>query len=188
MTNTKTDLKTRLKNANSLLMITHGSKIHHAVIDILKIVIKEGSRGVYISINKPHKTIDENLTHEKINTKNIFYIDCITALAHHVPHERGGRVLYADHPSDLTTRGVVPMAINQFVLSVPGKKFILIDALRTLFLYNEPDVVARFVGLLIEKYAKLNTKIIVLTRAEDETTLIDDISYLFDEVLELEYD
>lgn len=174
-----------IEKAGSCLIMAHGETLKGTVLKVMKHLTKAGYSGIYISINVPHQTIDSLLKKEGIDTQNMFYIDCITALVHKMHHKKAGNVLYADHPLELKEDGTVMNEITQYLISVPGKKFVIIDTLRTLLLYNEPRIVSDFTKLLIMKTNEVDAKLITFTRKEHDEEFIKDISYRFDKTIEV---
>ncbi len=175
----------KIKKSETILVLVHSHGLKKIVSKIMGYLIKNKFSGIYISINVPHKTIDKLLKKEGLKTDKVIYIDCITATSHVIPTQKEDNVIFADHPSDLRHDGRIMNEISQFLISVPGKKYVVIDTLRTMLIYNEPAIVSEFTDRLIEVTKDSNSKLIVLTRKEDDEELIREISYRFDEIIDI---
>jgi hypothetical protein len=182
--NALSEIYARLDVTDSILLVVDGGMLHDYVVDVIKNVLSRDLYGIYVSLNKPHTTVESMLLRAGIDTKRIYFIDCVTKLAHKTLTKWDEHVIYAQGPHDLKSDGTIPAAINKFVYSAPGEKFLIIDALRTLFIYNEPDVVSAFIHSTLALTAAHDVKMIVLTRKGDKE-FIKLVSKAFDEILEI---
>lgn len=172
-------------DARCSLVVTHAWSMHDTMLDIVESLTKDGFSGIYISINRPHVSVLESLGRRGVGDEKLYFIDCVTSSVHHITHFKGDRVLYADTPRDLDKDGTISRAIEHYVSSVPGKKFVLIDALRTMLLYNEEVVVVDFIKNLLRRLSEYDMKLVVLTRREHDEELIRDLSGFFDSHIEV---
>ncbi len=128
--------------------------------------------GIYVSLNKTHESIENLLKKEKINTNKLFFIDCVTS------EQKRDDVLHIS-PREL---GKLSSAISTFIKDIPGKKFLLIDALSTLLIYNDENKVARFVKETIEFAAEKDVEVIALSPKTKGEELLNKIFNFFDKV------
>jgi hypothetical protein len=128
--------------------------------------------GIYVSLNKTHGSIDNLLTKDKINTSKLFYIDCVTQ------EQKEDEVMYI-HPTQLDT---LKSAIDIFIKEIPGEKFLILDALSTLLIYNHENKVAQFVKEIIEIAAQKNVDVIAFSPETKGEELLNKIFNFFDEV------
>jgi len=133
-----------------VLFIIDAKKYHKIHPKVLKMIIEEKCfAGIYITINKPYNTLIKYLKENRINTKNIFFIDAISRVA-------GGTIrmtkdcLFIPSPTQLTDLGI---ALTQALESMKhkGNKFIFLDSLSTLLIYNPFEVTAKFVHFIITR-------------------------------------
>lgn len=171
--------------AGSILIVAHGNFFNDVVLEAIRDLTSRDHYGIYVSLNKPYHTVKEFLDGNGIDTSVLYFVDCITALVHDKLDRGVERVLFAEHPADIEKDGSIPKNISKFLGSIGEEKFVLIDALRTMLIYNEPKVVSTFIHNLFSETDKFNTKIIVLTREEHDLELIGKIRSLFDEILVL---
>jgi hypothetical protein len=97
-----------------------------------------------------------------ISSEALFFVDCIT------PVQEGfsDYVSFAPNLSDLSSLSI---AINRIIDSVPGEKFLVIDAVHTLWIYHTPDVIAKFMqNLAEESYLKKTLLVAFMVDSEDK--------------------
>jgi archaellum biogenesis ATPase FlaH len=133
-----------------ILFIIDAKKYHKIHPKVLKLIIEEKCfAGIYITINKPYNTLIKYLKENGIDTKNIFFIDAISRVV-------GGTIkmtkdcLYIPSPTQLTDLAI---AMTQALESMKHKenKFIFLDSLSTLLIYNSFEVAAKFVHFIITR-------------------------------------
>jgi archaellum biogenesis ATPase FlaH len=123
----------------SKLIITPIEKLDKETIKIVKSL--PDIPVIYIALNKTQKSIEELLIKNGIDIKKIFFIDCVT------PSKIRGDVLYL-HPTQL---GDLYSAIEEFTKKIKGKKFLILDALSTLLIYNNQKKVEDFLDKVTQK-------------------------------------
>ncbi len=175
---------TRLDSADSMLVLVESDFLHEAITKFTKCLLQRDLYGIYLCLNKPHTSIKAAFSRTSIDTRRIFFVDCVTALAHKTLTRREENVIYASGLEDLSEEGAIPSAILKFFGSISGEKFLIVDALRTLFIYNEPKIVSAFVHSLLSLTKEHDVKLIILSRKGDNS-FIKLVSKAFDEVLEL---
>ena len=165
------------------LAVVDSKKYQKANIDIIKSLVKEGTPGVYVTLNRSYENVKELFENEKINTRNVIFIDAVTKTA-------GGKVekrddcLYIGGPKNLSD---ISIAMDQAIMAIPVKdKFLFFDSLSTLLLYNDVRIVAKFVHFISGKMRvwKIKGVIISLRRTSDKE-LIEELQPLCDVVLYL---
>ena len=133
---------------SSLLVITSVEKLQK---EINKKVKSFGKLpGIYVSLNKTQESTENLLKKSGINTKKLFFIDCVTS------KKTREDVLHIS-PNELE---LLSTAIKSFIDDIRGDKFLVIDALSTLLIYNSENEVARFAKKVTEHAARKDVKII----------------------------
>ena len=173
------DIK-KLGDSYSLLIISPINNLQYQINSTLKELTKSDILGAYISLNKPYISIKKVLNQEKIETDKIFFIDCISQLSEKCKEKE---VLHIRHPSDLTGLSI---AVTEFVEKIPNDKYIIIDALSTLLIYNKEELVIAFVKKLVEKTQENNFKMIIFTPETKGGDFVNKISLFFDKVINIE--
>ena len=143
---------------------------HYAQVNakVLKNLANEKNlKGIYITINRPYQSLIESYQEEGIAVDNIFFIDAITKTT-------GGRevdannCIFLDSPTNLTD---IAIALKQAVeLMGDAKKFIFLDALSTLLIYNSSQSVIKFAHFLTGRMRAWNCEgaIISMQKEMDE--------------------
>ncbi len=155
----------------SVLVVTSVEKLQNGINSVIKTLSSTDMSTVYISLNKQHQSVIKSLNESKINPKKIFFIDCISS------NKNSEDVLYIN-PRDLDD---LNYAINTFIKQIEGKKFVLIDSLATLLLYNKVDRVAKFVKILTEYSSQKDVQVVALSQKTAEE-LLSKIYNFFDNV------
>ena len=109
---------------SSKLIITDVENLQNKINSVVK--SENNKTGIYISLNKTQKSMSQLFNKEKINISKIFFVDCVTS------NQEKNDVLHI-HPNDLDE---LSFAINTFVKEINKEKFLIIDALSTLLIYN----------------------------------------------------
>jgi KaiC/GvpD/RAD55 family RecA-like ATPase len=128
--------------------------------------------GIYVSLNKTHQSIEQSLIKENVDPKKLFFIDCVSS------QRISEDVLYV-HPTDLEK---IKLAIKEFIKDIPGKKFLIIDALSTFLIYNDENKVAAFVQEINEYASRHQVDIIAISPITKGEELLTKIFNFFDEV------
>ncbi|MDY6765775.1 MAG: ATPase domain-containing protein [Candidatus Nanohaloarchaea archaeon] len=151
-------------------------------LDIMDYLIEDrGLPGVYVTINKPYTTMQDVFAEHGISMDSVFFVDAIAK-------ETGGElvdrdnVLYMDAPDDLTGMSIV---ISRAVEQMPdGQKFLFLDSLTTLTIYNTADTVSQFAHFLTGKMRSWDVAGVIMSLEEEvDEELIGKISQFCDCVL-----
>ena len=153
----------------STLIITPVEDLHEKIGNVLKGL--EGTLGIYISLNKTEKSINASFTKKGIDVKKVFFIDCVAK------EKSKEDVLYTS-PSNLNE---IIFSIKTFLDNIEGEKFIIIDALSTLLIYNNENNVATFVNDLL-KHSSPSTEILAFSPETKGEELLKKIFNFFDKV------
>jgi archaellum biogenesis ATPase FlaH len=153
----------------SKLIITPVEKIQREVNSNLKLL--QRSIGIYVSLNKTQKSIEQNLEAEGIAYSKIFFIDCVTS-------EKTKEEVLHISPSNLDD---LFFTIKSFNENIPGEKFLILDALSTLLIYNSENKVAAFVKELVN-LSPDKLRILAFSPKTKGEELLEKIFNFFDEV------
>lgn len=127
---------------------------------------------IYVSLNKTQKSVERILKNEGISVSKIFFIDCVT-------NEKTRDDVMHIPPTDLEK---LRFAIGSFIKEISGKKFLVIDALSTLLIYNDENKVAAFVKEVTEFASKKDVKVIAFSPKTKGEELLNKIFNFFDDV------
>ncbi len=170
-----------IKEKCSSLVITDVENIQNTSNDILKRFVDKSLAGAYVCINRPQHAVKRILDEQNIDMDKIFFIDCISSSL--LETKKEDNVMHISNPSDLTGLSI---AISEFIKRVPGDKYLLIDALGTLLIYNHVDTVIRFIRSVLEESSAEGVCTVMLTPKTEDPTLTDKIIPFFDKVIHQE--
>ncbi|MDY6762080.1 MAG: ATPase domain-containing protein [Candidatus Nanohaloarchaea archaeon] len=171
-----------LEEGEIALVVVDSDDYVETNMDVLDYLVEEeGLPGVYVTINKPYATIVDVFADHDVSTDSVFFVDAITK-------ETGGEeveqdnVLYMDAPDDLTGLSIV---ISRAVEEMPdGNKFLFLDSLTTLTIYNTADTVSQFAHFLTGKMRTWNVSGVIMSLEEEvDEELIGKISQFCDCVI-----
>jgi len=171
----------RLDGTKNFLVVSNAENLQKNVIDIVEFMIKERKiPGLYVSLNKPYTTIREILKKRKIED-NLSFIDTLGSSKNKLKKKKN--VLLLSNPADLTT---IAISIGAFSKQVKAKKFLIIDALSTLLIYNNLESVAKFIQSL-SSLASTNEDILMIFATSEckNDNLIQKITPFFDKVIKI---
>jgi KaiC/GvpD/RAD55 family RecA-like ATPase len=175
----------KLKNLSEYvaLAVVNAQKYQKINVDIIKEMVKAGTPGVYVTLNRPYDNIKALFAKEKIDTKNVIFIDGVSKTV-------GGKVekrddcLYIGGPKGLSD---ISLAMDQAIMAIPkGDKFLFFDSLSTLLLYHDVSVVAQFVHFISGKMRVWKVKgIIISLRRNKDQELIEELQSFCDLTLNI---
>jgi archaellum biogenesis ATPase FlaH len=154
----------------SVLFLTPVDRLQGSLVNVLKKL--ESTPGVYVSLNKTQKSTELFLKEKGIDTAKLFFIDCVTA------DKTRDDVLHVG-PADLV---LLADAIACFAREIKGDKFLIIDALSTLLIYNDENKVAQFVQRVTELASMNDVALFAFSPTTKGEELLSKIFNFFDEV------
>lgn len=168
------------------LFVTRKKTYAKTNMDILKILVDEKKlAGIYVTINRPYKNLVGVLKKNGIRTDNLFFIDCITKTGGGRP-EMTENCLYIASPQSLTELGV---ALTQATEAMGRKenKFLFLDSLSVMSIYNELATVAQFSHFLTAwlRLQQLKGGILISMEKEIDEKLLLILTELCDRVIEV---
>lgn len=180
------ELRKKLKSLKPhyiVLFITDPKEYHETNKMILKLLVNhERMSGIYITVNKPFSTLYQELKNDGINVDNIFFIDCITKTAGGKPNITEN-CLFMTSPRNLTELAI---ALTQAINSMRGSgdRFLFLDSLSTLLIYNTSDTIAQFSHFLVTRIRLCGLKgIFISVKRDVDEKLLATLSEFVDEVI-----
>ena len=153
---------------DEILLVTFDSNRHNEAVEkLMSAMVKGQSRGgVYINISQPTKTILERINEKNIPTKDIYFIDCITHMIKGESTEKNENITFIENPSSLEE---ITLYLDRMLLKVSSeKKFLFLDSLSSLLIYNNEHSVREFVHFIINKIRVKNIAGVILSIEKDE--------------------
>ena len=166
------------------LVLTSAKKYNEANIALTEYLVNvKNIPGVYVTLNKPYRTMKKSLE-GKVDLRMLIFIDAITK-------STGGKMeskdecLYLDSMQNLTDLGV---AIDQAIRAIPSdEKFILFDSLSTLLIYSQSGSVSKFIHFLTGKIRALNVNGVLLSLIHgEEDEFLSQLSMFCDQTIYLD--
>lgn len=154
----------------SLLIITSVEELENRIISAVKSF--KDIPGVYVSLNKTQKSTESILKKAGINTKKLFFIDCVTS------EKTKDDVLHIA-PTELD---LLSSAIHEFIKDIKGREFLIIDAFATLLIYNDENKVVKFIKEITELASQHDTEVAAFSPKTTEEELLNKIFNFFDKV------
>jgi hypothetical protein len=134
-----------------VVLISSKSENHSVVVsNMLDILVNERDMGgVYVSITKPYDFIRQAMQGANTPSNDMYFIDCISLMAGKAQQERRENVVFVENPSSLEE---VSMYVDRMLGRVKKpKKFLFIDSLSSLLIYNSTESVQEFTHSIINK-------------------------------------
>lgn len=147
----------KLPTNKIVLFLVDPRKYMKRNLGILKCLVNQNKfSGIYVTINRPFDTLTKVMKEEGIDIEKIFFIDCITKMVPASEHfslssksklEKTRNCIFIPSPSRLTEIG---LALSEALAGVenPQNKFLYLDSLSTLLIYNDIDTIVKFVHFL----------------------------------------
>ena len=137
---------------------------------------------VYVTVTKPYDTLVKQYEYLS-EAKNIKFIDCISRAAGILRSDVN--CVYIESPTMLEKLGLE--IINTFKeVDDNTKKFLVIDSLSNLIIYNDPDIVTEFFYHIVNRTRAKNIHIISLAIEEEELEkYLKRLIYLNDKILKV---
>lgn len=166
------------------LVLTTAKKYNEANVSLTSYMINtKGIPGVYVTLNKPYRTMKKSLE-DVVDLRMLIFIDAITK-------STGGKIeksdecLYLDSMQNLTDLGV---AIDQAIRAIPSEdKFLLFDSLSTLLIYSQSGSVSKFIHFLTGKIRALGVNGILLSLVHgEEDEFLSQLSMFCDQTIYLD--
>ncbi len=169
---------------DNLVMVTLDTRDYFdGVLELTKfLVMRKNLVGVYVTINRPFSSLRKALESKSVDLSKLIFIDNITAMA--IPTiQDTEECIYIDHPSDITTLNI---AISEILRRTEQKKFLIMDTISTLLLYNDAESVEKLLHSLSNKLRLLDTNAFFISiKSEENQALEDIVSQFCDKKIEL---
>lgn len=165
---------------NIYLFLTSGESLIDKNVSILKeLVNKKNYSCIYVTVNKPYFRLKKLYETEKINMKNMIFIDLISKKAK-LDIKKIKDCLFIHSPSSLTELSV---AISTGIKNIKSeKKMVFFDNLSMMMVYNDIEVLMKFLHITISRVNSKNDKMILML-LKDDFNKIDELGMLVDEVI-----
>jgi len=171
------ELKTMPETASVLVMANPASFEKTSLA-----MVKEFSRepGIYITFNWTHEALVELFKAQKIPSEKLFFIDMISKTGQPEGLVKGNH-LHLGSPKNLTELSI---ALDEILARYPEKKFLYLDSLSTMAVYNDPNAVIQFLHYFTNKSREKHIQSIILAlNDEGSSKLLSVISQFVNKVI-----
>jgi len=133
-------------NSGLVLMSLQAESYFETAMESAAFLSGKNQKGVYVTSSRPYLYLSKEMQRRGINQDNIFFIDCISAMA---GERGGGACTYVENPAAIEE---ISMHIRSLLDRIEsGEKFLILDSLSTLLIYNSKNSVKEFAMFLINK-------------------------------------
>lgn len=172
-----------LKSEAIVLFVIPSAEYHEKSIQLINYLTEKDLYGVYITVNKPSATIKNEFKEYGVDFSKIFFIDGISKqIGFDVDEDEG--TMFLKSPHNLTDISIV---ISEAMKSIKSnEKFLFLDSLSTLALYNDPNAVSRFIHHVSNKLRKDNISGIFLSvEKEIDEKILSSLSQFCDKTINI---
>ncbi|TET64791.1 hypothetical protein E3J49_03230 [Candidatus Bathyarchaeota archaeon] len=127
------------------------------LIVLKKLVNEKGLKCIYVAINKPVSSLIEAFKREDIQTGKLFFIECSTV-------NSGAEKRILAKLDNLTN---LNMSISRLIEDTSGRKFVYLDAISALYIFNPANVVERFAHHLIASTKSKRIELVLVAVNEE---------------------
>jgi hypothetical protein len=180
------ELNFKLIDDNELVLLVVPSQkvdeVNEGILDFF--VNKKVSTCIYTTFTKPYNVVIKNLKKKGINTDKIFFIDCVTPVSE--PEQISGtdKVIFCQ-PNSLTN---ISISVTTALKNMPQNKnrVLVLDTIGTLIMYNNKNMVVKFIHHLIGEIRKYGVKSFIFTLDEEsDKSIISEVARFCDISLNL---
>lgn len=172
-----------IDDGDVVLLLSSGEGILKENVNVLRILFDglDFDHGVYITISRPFVSLERILKNNGIDTSKLYFIDCVSK-AVGVDAESTPQCKYLESPSSLSA---LSTSITEVIHSMPeGKKFLFMDTLSLLLVYNSAGSIARFSHFLVNKIRLMGVSAVFMSVEEEmEAKLVGEISQFCDKTI-----
>lgn len=136
-----------------VLTDTRSGDYFDEVMDYVGVIAGAGGKGVYFTTSRQYRFISKEMKKRGINLNSLLFLDCISAMA----GESGDKFCTViENPSDLEEISTNLCKLLDKIES--DKKFLVIDSISALLMYNSISSVKEFSVFLTQKLRKKGVK------------------------------
>lgn len=174
----------KLQDNSITLLILNIKQYFESILEVLTVLCNEQKQaGIYVTVNKPYATLKEHFHDRNLDTSRLFFIDAITQTVVQ-PKLTNHNVIFLPNPQSLTE---ISLALSEAAdMLKASRRFLFLDSLSTLLIYNETENVAKFAHFLTVKMRSLNIQgVLVALRQQLDEELIYELTQYCDKVIDL---
>lgn len=174
----KINIVKELNENQTILLLVPSLDYNKLVVENIK---KLSSKKVcYITLNKTFDSLKENFIKNKVNIKNIVFVDAISKTIKEVPSQAKS-VYYLQAPNSLTE---ISIQITNFIRH--DFDYIIFDSVTNLLIYQKKAPVSKFLSAIVNKIKDSKTKAVFYSLdSKTHEVLIEETSMFVDNVIKI---
>lgn len=171
------DIAKELEENQTILLVMPSMEYNKLIVDTAKNL--KGSIA-YVTLNKTSDALKELFKKNRIDTKDIVFIDAISKTIKKVP-DSGEGVYFVSNPGALTELSIT---IDKFLKH--NFDYLIFDSLTNMLIYEKKAPVAKFVSSLVSKVRQGKTKAVFYALSvKEQQSLIEESGMFVDKVVEI---
>lgn len=175
------NVKAGIAENRIVVLIIPDEQYTQKLLAITKELSQTSGSVLYVSLNRPYATLMDSFSAAGIDSRKFYFIDAVTETAQKVDAQE--RVKYISSPGSLTE---LSLALTK-LLDAQQFDYVLFDSLSTLLVYEEAQVVTRFVHSLMSKIRVVKCKGVFTSLKRDvDSIVIKDLNMFADMILDTE--
>lgn len=178
------EIETALDSVGITLVKTNASDYQDVNFRIMdRLVNDKDIPGLYVTVNKPYKTIQKLLDEQEIDSSRIFFIDAITKKRRDETSDENN-VVFIESPQSLTDLSI---AMKGVIESMPDKeKFLFFDSISMLKTYSDSNTVAKFAHYLTTNIREWDVAGVIISVSDtDDDEVVSRLTQFCDHIIEV---
>jgi KaiC/GvpD/RAD55 family RecA-like ATPase len=173
-----------LKKSYVLLALIKVKEYSATNIELIKFFVEKKIPGIFVTINKPLEDLAMDIPKDYLESQGIYFIDCISKMSG-AAEMSGKNFFCVESPNQL-------VELSEMLKNVVSKiqseeKFIVIDSISTLLIYNKPEVVEKFVHSIAGKMRVWKVKgVLIMVESSETKPIAETLGQFCDHVVEID--
>lgn len=159
----------------NIIMVVDASQLHKVLVESVVHFSGRDIPGLFFSSTKPTRLFQEELIKEKVDVQKIIFLESMVDESNAYKN-----VVFVQTLEDLTGISIV---LEEFIKEPAQEKYILIDSLDLLKMYNDQEMIVNFVSRITQLCILNKTHCIMMTSKKDNDDFINKVTPFFKKVL-----
>lgn len=129
------------------LVLARGDEVEAAFVQTTRSLVARFGQGVIVAADRPSGLLHAALRAAGIDADGVHFIDCVSSF-NGVPPVSSPRVLHLESPALLEK---IALRVDHVLRRLQGPKFVVVDSLSSLCLYNDEGMVSEFTHALVNR-------------------------------------
>lgn len=130
-----------------VLLETTADRVSEVEMEALKSLTARDRTAIIVSASRPCTNFLGLLKKNGVDTKNVFLLDCVCRTQSVDPPD-AANVVHLQSAFDLTNLAI---SLDEAFRKIQGEKFLFLDSITTMLIYNQPDMFARFIHSVLTR-------------------------------------